>query len=255
MLFLAATAGSSRPTKLQQFYRELERLQDSTDGPYYLSDVDGSLDWPDRGIYVFFDPQSDLEHQSPDQWYISRVGTVGDCKGSKSTLWERLRAHRGTTSGSYADGGNHRGSIFRQHIGRSIIAREGLEDEYPHWGQSHRELPDDVETTPLREQEHKLELRVSERIREMPFLVIDIPGEPGADCTRAMIEKNLIGLVAHARRTTPGLIRDGWLGRSSPRGTIAHSGLWNLDHVGLYDDSVIDDVAQYIEETGGIEQQ
>lgn len=252
MLFLAASAGSPRPTRLQELYGELARLNERTDGPYYLSDVDGSLDWPDRGVYVLFDPETDLEHQSRDQWYISRIGTVGDCKGSTSTLWDRLRAHRGTVSGAYADGGNHRGSIFRQHVGRCIIEREGLE-EYPHWGKAHRSLPDSVETTALREQEHSLELRVSQQIRKMPFLVIDIPGGPGPDCSRAMIEKNLIALTAHARRTTPGLIRDGWLGRCSPRGTIAHSGLWNLDHVNaFYSDSVIHDVESYIDQTNSI---
>jgi len=253
MLFLAATAGSSRPTRLQEFYGELDRLHGRTDGPYYLSDVDGSLDWPERGVYVFFDPNTDLKHQQRDQWYISRIGTVGVSQGSTSTLWDRLLAHRGTTSGAYEDGGNHRGSIFRQHVGRSIIESEGLQDEYPHWGTAHRSLPDDLETTALREQEHPLELRVSEYVRDIPFLVIDIPGGPGPDCSRAMIEKNLIALTAHARRTTPGLIRDGWIGRESPRGTIAHSGLWNLDHVNaFYSDSIITDVEPYIDQTDPI---
>jgi hypothetical protein len=84
----------------------------------------------------------------------------------------------------------------------------------------------------------------------MPFLVIDIPGDPGPKSTRATIEKDLIGLVSHARRTTPGLIRDEFLGRQSPKGTIAHSGLFNIDHVGgIYSDDVVSNLNEYIETT------
>lgn len=250
VVFLSAVSGPDRPAKLQEFYRKLGVLHERTDGPYYLSDADGSLDWPDRGIYIFFSADTDLELDPVEEWRITRIGTVGDCAGSKSTLWERLRAHRGTKQGEYADGGNARGSIFRKHVGRAIIEDEGLEEKYPNWGTPHRNLPDELSTPELRAQEHSLELRVSEYIRDLPFLVIDIPGDPGPDCDRARIEKNLIALVAHARRTTPALKKDGWVGHCSPHAEVAKTGLWNIDHVNaFYTGSIMTELDPFIEST------
>lgn len=250
MIFLSATSTPGRPSKLEQFYRKLGVLHEETDGPYYLSEGDGNLNWPTRGIYVFFSPDTDLDIDPVEDWHIVRIGTVGDCAGSTSSLWDRLRAHRGTQKGAYAGGGNHRGSIFRKHVGRSIIEQEGLHDEYPHWGTAHRNLPEDLDTTDLREQEDPLEQRVSDYIRNLPFLVIDIPGEPGPDCERAMIEKNLIALVAHARRTNPSLKQDGWLGHSSPHAEIAKTGLWNIHHVNaFYSGDIINQLDPFIERT------
>jgi hypothetical protein len=183
---------------------------------------------------VFFSDDTNLEFDPVDEWDIVLIGTVGDCAGSKSILWDRLRAHRGSQRRAYAGGGNSRGSIFRKHVGRALIESWGLHDRYPHWGTPHRNLPDEVETTELREQEHPLEQDVSDRIRQLPFLVVDIPGTPGPDCDRARIKKNLIALVAHTRRTTPGLKSDDWLGNNSPHAEIAKTGLWNIDHVSAF---------------------
>ncbi len=253
VVFISTVSSPDRPNKLAQFYRKLGVLKTQTGGPFYLSDVDGTMDWPHRGIYIFFDESTDPEIDPVSEWHITRIGTVGVSKGSSSSLWQRLRTHRGTTSGNYADGGNCRGSVFRLHIGNAIIEDEGLEDKYPHWGVPHRQLPDNISTSEIRAQEHPLELRVSERIRNLPFLVIDIPGKPHADCDRARLEKNLIALVSHARRTNPHLKKDDWLGHHSPRAEINKTGLWNLDHVNsFYTDSIISEVTPYIESTSPI---
>lgn len=254
VVLISAISNPSRPTKLQAFHKKLGVLQEQTDGPFYLSEADGSFHWPDRGIYVFFSEDTDPIVDPIQDWSITRIGTVGVSSGSTSTLWDRLRAHRGTLNSDYGEkGGNHRGSIFRKHVGRAIIEREGLHGEYPHWGVPHRKLSDDVSTTKIREQEHALEQRVSKMIRNLPFLVIDIPGEPGPDCDRAMIEKNLIALISHARRTNPKLKKDGWLGYHSPHAEIAKTGLWNIHHVSaFYSDSIIQDVEPYINNTSPI---
>jgi len=129
------------------------------------------------------------------RWRLSRIGTVGVSADSSNTLWNRLRQHHGNVRGKYAGGGNHRGSIFRLHVGRALIEKHGWHDEYPHWGEQNP----DAETTAVREQEHELEQRVSEYIRDLPFLWVDVPGDPGPECVRAVIEANTIAMVSSRR--------------------------------------------------------
>ncbi len=147
----------------------------------------GRLDWPDRGVYFFFSPASDLRATTAVDWQLSRIGTVGVSTGSSNTLWNRLRQHRGNVQGKYAGGGNHRGSIFRLHVGRALIEKHGWHDEYPHWGDQNP----DAETTAVREQEHELEQRVSEYIRDLPFLWVDVPGKPGPSATEPRLSQTL----------------------------------------------------------------
>jgi len=49
---------------------------------------------------------------------VVRVGTHGLKTGSTSTLWGRVHQHRDTREG----GGNHRGSVFRLHVGQALAA-------------------------------------------------------------------------------------------------------------------------------------
>lgn len=72
---------------------------------------------PERGVYLFLDP---IKSDDPCGWRVCRVGTHAVSFGSKSTLRARLRAHLGTRSGS----GNHRGSIFRLHVGNALLRRD-----------------------------------------------------------------------------------------------------------------------------------
>lgn len=251
VLFLSGVAGGTGPTVLSEFYQTLGDLAEATGGPYYLSDYESSWNFPQRGIYVFFHPSTDPQVDPPTEWSIARIGTVGVSEGSTATLQGRVRQHRGNASGKYGEGGgNHRGSVFRLHVGQALKEKHGWQDKYPHWGSSHRDLPDDLETESLRQNEHSLEQRVSEYIRSMPFLVIDIPGEPHSDCERARFEKNLIALVSHKRRTNPALMNSDWLGISSPRAEINQTGLWNINHVsGFYSESIINELKPYTNST------
>ena len=245
--------GGARPEYLVSLYAALEKLNERINGPYHLAACNGSMDFPDRGLYFFFAPWSDLETDPARRWHLTRIGTVGVARGSTNTLWKRLRQHRGNKNGKYAGGGNHRGSIFRQHVGRAYIARDESEDEYPYWGQPSgvEELPD---TTTIREQEHLLEQRVSTYISQLPFLYLNIPGEarPGND--RADAEMNTIAMTAHARRTNPNLHDADWLGRHSPRPEISQTGLWNIEHVNaLFGIDVLETLEQFIDETPPID--
>jgi hypothetical protein len=115
------------------------------------------MDWPERGVYFFF--STDERRAETNQLRVTRVGTHAVSSGSGTSLWNRLRTHRGANSGTYGGGGNHRGSVFRKRVGEALIARHGLGDEYPHWG---------VGSSADRERrlaEHDLEARVSDYIR------------------------------------------------------------------------------------------
>ena len=99
---------------------------------------------------------------------LTRIGTHAVSTGSKTSLWNRLRNHRGATRGTYEGGGNHRGSVFRKLVGEAIIERDDLEEQYPTWG------VDNSAGWERRLEEIDLERRVSEYIRNLPFLWIKL---------------------------------------------------------------------------------
>ena len=85
-------------------------------------------DMPDAGIYLFFD-ERERRLKDASQGRIVRVGTHGVALGSKASLRNRMRTHFGTTAGE----GNHRSSVFRLHIGRSMINMKVV-SEIESWG-------------------------------------------------------------------------------------------------------------------------
>jgi len=250
VIFVSAGPDRSRPTPLQELYREFENLSEKTGGPYYLDNYSSDWNWPTRGIYIFFTPDTNIEADPHSEWTVARIGTVGVANGSSNTLMNRMRQHRGNKKGKYAGGGNHRGSIFRLHVGNAIIHKNDLHNEYPHWGKSNSNVPDDISTTEIREQEHPLEERVSEYIRSLPFLILNVPGEPGPKSDRARIEKQLLSTFGFYHRTKDYLRDDRWLGTFSPKPEVYKTGLWNINHVdGFCSPSVLHDVQQYLEQT------
>ena len=112
-----------------RFYELLSSLAASLGGYRRLAECSGRMDWPQRGVYFFFEPG---ESRSPlvTGSRVVRVGTHTLKDGSRSTLWQRLSQHRGNAKG---DGGNHRGSIFRLLVGVAL-ARRGDCPLPPSWG-------------------------------------------------------------------------------------------------------------------------
>jgi hypothetical protein len=247
-IHMSASAPEGRPEPLHQLYCALSDLNTAIDGPYYLNDCSGGMDFPEQGVYFFFSSESDLEHGASGTWQLTRIGTIGVSEGSSATLWGRLRQHRGNASGKYADGGNHRGSVFRKHVGRALIERDDRHGAFPHWGQPHA-AGLDIETTALREQEHPLEQEVSEYIGNLPFLYLNVPGEPGPNCDRAQIEMNAIAMTSHYRRQMQTPYRSAsWLGRHSPAEEIYRTGLWNIEHVSaLFSQAILETMRDYID--------
>lgn len=213
----------SRIQHLKTFYELLDTLSEKSGGTQLLSQSHGHMNWVQRGVYFFFEQYQ--TRNSRDALRVVRVGTHAVSTGSKTTLWNRLYTHKGTRSG----GGNHRGSIFRLHIGRALIERNGS-TEFLHWGHG-----SNAEKS-IRESERPHEEHVSEYIGNMPFLCLGVDDKPGKNSDRAFIERNAITFLAGANGQSPAdSPTENWLGVHSPREKIRLSGLWNLNHVGTPD--------------------
>jgi len=174
---------------------------------------------PMRGVYIFLDPaEKNFTGYSPR---IVRIGTHGVSKGSKSSLRNRLRNHLGVMSGS----GNHRGSIFRLHVGKAMLKFCGYKDQLNSWGVG-QDAPSQV-----RADEDELERQVSEYLAQLEVFVIPIDDEPSKQSMRAYVETQLIALCSEGGVTIDKPSEE-WLGLKSPMGSIVSSGLWNLRDVG-----------------------
>jgi len=236
----------SRRDGLDRFYSLLDDLEATVGGKRRLANCDGRMNWPDRGVYIFFHPEEIRE--SSGQPRVTRIGTHAVSEGSSTSLWDRLRTHRGAQRSTYEGGGNHRGSVFRKRVGEAIIERDGLDEQFPEWGvgsSAGREL---------RMEELEMERRVSEYIRELPFLWVKVNDEPGPQSDRAYIERNAIALVSNFEKEPIDPRREDWLGHHSPVTDIKQSGLWNIDHVGeSYDPDFLETFEGYIDRIPGLD--
>lgn len=115
----------SRRADLDAFYTLLRQLERHVGGPRLLAECTGRMAWPQRGVYFFFE-NGEYREDGAEQRVVL-VGTHGLRAGGKSTLCGRLGQHRGTGSGDRL-GGNHRGSVFRLHVGQALLTR-GLHPE------------------------------------------------------------------------------------------------------------------------------
>lgn len=232
----------SRREDLDRLYELFDELKEQVGGIQRLGDCTGYMDWPERGVYFFF--AADETRDSTDHQRLTRVGTHAVSSGSGTSLWNRLRTHRGANSGTYEGGGNHRGSVFRKRVGEAMIERDDLHTEHPHWGKgssTHKEQR-------LAEQDH--ERRVSNYIRDLPFLWVKINDNPSPASDRAYIERNTIALASNYQKDSLDQRNEGWLGNDSPRNEISESGLWNIDHVAEnYDPVFLDSLEAAIEQT------
>lgn len=187
------------------------------------------MDWPQRGVYFFFE-----EGELRDDGVSHRVVRVGThaLRNSNSTLWSRLSQHKGSTGGPMPGGGNHRGSIFRLHVGTSLLAQNDWSDAVKSsWG---------VGSTArgrIRADEYALECAVTRCIGAMPFLWIAIGDEPSAKSDRGLIESGAISLLSNWHRQGIDLPSNSWLGQEASREPIRESGLWNVNHVKSQSDS------------------
>jgi hypothetical protein len=207
----------------ERLYEMLDDLRERSGGFRYLRDCDGRIPWPQRGVYFFFE---DGERRARgDNLRVTRVGTHALTSRSRTTLWNRLAQHRGHVNGTYEGGGNHRGSVFRHHVGEALIARG-------EWTGPERLTWSDRKSAPaeVRADELELERAVSRYIGGLPFLWVAVDDDAGPESDRGTIEAGSIALLSNHRHP---LDRPSstWLGLDAQRSSIRESGLWNVRHV------------------------
>ena len=231
--------GSER--NLDEVYQIVQRLVDAKGLRPFSEVIREAI--PPSGVYLFFDPR-EPRLRNINQLRIVRVGTHGVASGSKATLRDRMRTHFGTTAG----GGNHRSSVFRLHIGRSMI-EGGVTKDVPSWGST--ELP---KASNLRKREDHLEAKVSNYIGELLVTFIEVPGDSSKSNDRAYLEQNLIALLSNCNRPLD-LASHRWLGLSSDKPEICKSGIWNVNHTAqTYDPSFLAMLDYYVSLTLGVRQ-
>jgi hypothetical protein len=226
---------------LEALYDALSELRERLGGFRYLRECDGRMEWPARGVYFFFDER---ELRSSPGLRVVRVGTHALRVSDRTTLWGRLSNYRGHIGGHRPGGGNHRGSVFRRHVGAALLVRDGdPAGLLPYWKDP---------TAPkgaIGESEYAVELSVSGYIGGLPFVWVPVLDTPGPSSDRGAIESNSIALLSTAGRSIDPAGEE-WLGRSAPSEAVRRSGLWNVRHVGEpYDPAFIATLRGYGEQT------
>jgi hypothetical protein len=215
---------------LRRLYDVLGELENRLGGKLKLRDCRGGPAWPRQGVYFFFE-EGEQRRESGSGPRVVRVGTHALGENSKTTLWNRLAQHRGT---SRSEGGNHRGSIFRLLVGTAIKQREGALEPRS-WGVkgdpsgAARELG--MSRSEVLDAERNLEGKVSRYIGDMPFLFVGVEDAAGPASARRIIERNAIALLSNYGRPALDPLSTGWLGRHCDRARVRESGLWNNNHV------------------------
>lgn len=227
---------ASHVADAMELYDCIYRMAEETGGVRTFNECTGKMYWPQRGVYFFvdFNERSILSEGHPR---IVRIGTHAISAGSKTTLWHRLKTHKGTIQGD----GNHRGSIFRLHVGNAIIKKEGLLCDT--WGMGQNASKE------IREREKYIEHMVSDYIGQLGVIVLDVDDMPAATSVRAFVEKNSIALLSSTNSSFNFSTTD-WLGNYSSRAEITGSCLWNINYINAdYDGGLLERLWRYAEIT------
>lgn len=99
-----------------------------------------------------------------------------------------------------------------------------------------------------------MERRVTDDIRDLPLLGVDVDDDPGPESDRAYIERNAIALVSNFETESLDPRDEEWLGYHSPVAEIGESGLWNITHVSEdYRPEFLETLAGYIDRMSGFD--
>lgn len=230
---------SSHRKYINKFYSLFDFYSEKYSLPQKFSDFNSKNCCPEFGLYLFLH-SDEIRLYEPSRLRIARIGTHAVSEGSKSTLWQRLKTHKGTDNGF----GNHRSSIFRSYIGSALINKNGCSLES--WAQE----TNDKETL-IRERE--LEKQVSDYLsKKFQVVCLNIPGVPSKTSDRAYIERNLIALLSSSNHFSDTPPVD-WLGKYAPSAIVKKSGLWNVNHTDeIYTYEFFDILEEYFKLTCGL---
>jgi len=225
---LQALAVAKRYRDLKRLYERIAQARDS--GRTFLLGDLNNQELPGRGVYIFVDLNERNFCGAPGR--VVRIGTHAISQGAKSTMKQRLRHHLGLADGT----GNHRGSIFRLHVGRALLERDGMRGQLLSWGDG-QHAPFHVRAL---EKEH--EIRVSNYLCRLEVYTMKIDDTPNRNSLRAAVERQLIALCSE-RLQPIDHPSEKWLGNYSPMQSIVKSGLWNLRDVGrIYEPAALGSV-------------
>jgi hypothetical protein len=219
---------ADRQRDTDRFYALLDELSERIGGPRHLKDYTEAGDWPLYGVEFFLE---DGQFRAGGSGLRGvRVGSHALRTTSQTSFWTRLSQHRGPVNGANAGVGNHRGSIFRHHVGTALLQRDDWPIEVE---QSWRQQ----KVSPLqRKAERLLEQAVSAHIGAMPLLWLDVPDREHRKSIRANAVALLSQRTGGIHPTAPG-----WLGLHAGNDNVRSSGLWNSNFVDdLYDPSFLD---------------
>jgi hypothetical protein len=76
-----------RRSALDELYGSIEKLREHLGGPRRLAEASADSDWPDHGIYLFFENREIREDCITPR--VTRVGTHARTERSRTTLWKR----------------------------------------------------------------------------------------------------------------------------------------------------------------------
>ncbi|MDN5069050.1 hypothetical protein [Aliarcobacter butzleri] len=222
---------------LKRFYSILETLEKKNISKRLLSNSNGRQKWPKRGVYFFFE-SNQKRSNSGDGLRVTRVGTHALKSNSNTTLWDRLRQHKGIVK---SGGGDHRISIFRLLVGTALIQKNNL--NVSTWGIGATASKD------IKKNEHQLEQQVSQIIGSMSFLYLSINDEAAPESLRGYIEKNSISLLSNFNKQALDIASPDWLGHKCDRKKVKESNLWNQNHVEeSYDSNFLDKFEKLVAE-------
>lgn len=75
----------AREALVNEFYKKLRDLNEVCGGKRKLKNCDGRMDWPNRGIYFFFEKNE--FRKNGKELRVNRIGTHTIKEGSKAKLW------------------------------------------------------------------------------------------------------------------------------------------------------------------------
>lgn len=203
-----------RTEALRIFYQSLSDVEKKLGGPSPLAGLK-PRDVPLKGVCFFFE-RGEKRSDTGCGPRVVRVGTHGLIQTSRTTLWNRLSAHRGVKA---TGGGNHRGSIFRLLLGNAMLVQQQL--LCSSWGIGN------TAQRQVRDSEKDLKRLVSVYVGAMTIIWREISSREG----RMEFEREAIALLSNYHRDPVDPPSSVWLGNYSSRDKVRSSGLWNCNHV------------------------